>query len=113
MKCGLFPLRAKFALLKKTKQMHRAIAELRGLALKAAKSVRHEDDAFEGIAKGETKSRQIFEILDEYAVMGPLTAPALTDGTGKQNLTESLHSPPRSFVTTMVCLHAPYQTTEH
>lgn len=61
MKCGLFPLRAKFPILKKTREMHRAIAELRQMAEKAVENVRHTDDtSHENYNK---RSKKIFEIL--------------------------------------------------
>lgn len=61
MKCGLFPLRAKIPILKKTREMHRAIAELRLMAEKAVENVRQSADAsYENYEKG---SKKIFEIL--------------------------------------------------
>lgn len=66
MKCGLFPLRAKFPVMKKTRDMFRAIAELRGMADKAVEHVRHGDDC-SNEKPGGTRSRKIFEILAEYA----------------------------------------------
>ncbi|KAL9599267.1 MAG: hypothetical protein Q9219_003969 [cf. Caloplaca sp. 3 TL-2023] len=61
MKCGLFPLRAKFPILKSTKEMHRAIAELRGMAEKAVESARHTADATND--NSNKRSKKIFEIL--------------------------------------------------
>ncbi|KAL8812287.1 MAG: hypothetical protein Q9223_001156 [Gallowayella weberi] len=61
MKCGLFPLRAKLPIMKKTREMHRAIAELRQMAEKAVENVRQTDDAApETYGK---RSKRIFEIL--------------------------------------------------
>lgn len=61
MKCGLFPLRAKFPILKKTREMHRAVAELRLMAEKAVENARHTADASnESYSK---RSKKIFEIL--------------------------------------------------
>lgn len=61
MKCGLFPLRAKFPIMKKTREMHRAIAELRLMAEKAVENVRHADDASH--EKSNKIPKKIFEIL--------------------------------------------------
>ena len=60
MKCGLFPWRAKFPILKKTREMHRAIAELRLMAEKAVENVRLTDASHENIKKS---AKTIFEIL--------------------------------------------------
>ena len=61
MKCGLFPLRARFPILKKTREMHSAIAELRLMAERAVQNTRNTDDASdENYGKG---SKKIFEIL--------------------------------------------------
>ncbi|KAL9126809.1 MAG: hypothetical protein Q9217_004204 [Psora testacea] len=61
MKCGLFPLRAKIPILKRTREMHRAIAELRLMAEKAVENVRHTNDASH--EKYNKSSNKIFEIL--------------------------------------------------
>jgi cholesterol 24-hydroxylase len=66
MKCGLFPLRGKFPILQKTRNMYRAIAELRSMAQKAVETVRQRDDASNG-GYGKRPSKKIFEILAEYA----------------------------------------------
>ncbi|KAI4281959.1 MAG: hypothetical protein L6R38_003302 [Xanthoria sp. 2 TBL-2021] len=61
MKCGLFPLRARFPILQKTKEMHRAVAELRLMAEKAVENARHTADvSYENPKK---RSNKIFEIL--------------------------------------------------
>lgn len=61
MKCGLFPWRAKFPIMKKTREMHSAIAELRLMAEKAVKNTRDTDDgSYEGYNK---RPKKIFEIL--------------------------------------------------
>ena len=61
MKCGLFPLRAKFPIMKKTREMHGAIAELRLMAERAVENTRNTDDtSYENYSKG---SKKIFEIL--------------------------------------------------
>ena len=65
MKCGLFPLRGKIPVLKNTRDMHRAIAELRCMAEKAVKNARQTDDAsHEDYSK--SPSNKIFEILAKY-----------------------------------------------
>lgn len=61
MKCGLFPLRAKFPILQKTREMHRAVAELRGMAEKAVENVRHTMEASHETY--DKSSKRIFEIL--------------------------------------------------
>ncbi|KAL8828564.1 MAG: hypothetical protein Q9191_002517 [Dirinaria sp. TL-2023a] len=61
MKCGLFPWRAKFPILRKTREMHRAVAELRLMAEKAVENVRHGADASQ--EKPNKIPKKIFEIL--------------------------------------------------
>lgn len=61
MKCGLFPWRAKFPILRKTREMHRAVAELRLMAEKAVENVRHGADASQ--EKPSKIPKKIFEIL--------------------------------------------------
>ena len=61
MKCGLFPLRAKFPILKRTREMHSAIAELRLMAEKAVENVRNTVDASH--ENHNKNSNKIFEIL--------------------------------------------------
>lgn len=57
MKCGLFPLRAKIPVLKSTREMHAAIAELRAMAGQAVQKCRDNDTP-------ESKpAKRIFEIL--------------------------------------------------
>ncbi|KAI0430740.1 cytochrome P450 46A1 [Xylaria sp. FL1042] len=59
MKCGLFPLRGKIPIFKKTRIMNRAITELRDMAKEAVKDARKNDSA-----DGEKKpDKKIFEIL--------------------------------------------------
>ena len=60
MKCGLFPLRAKVPIFKSTRDMHRAIAELRGLAQHAVSTIRKDDDSLFPQSK---PGKRIFEIL--------------------------------------------------
>ena len=61
MKCGLFPLRAKVPIMKKTRDMHSAIAELRRMAEKAVENTRlTANTSQETYTK---KSKNIFEIL--------------------------------------------------
>ncbi|KAL8659388.1 MAG: hypothetical protein Q9226_000464 [Calogaya cf. arnoldii] len=61
MKCGLFPLRAKFPILKQTREMHSAIAEMRLMAKKAVENARNNPDrSYENRKKSSNK---IFEIL--------------------------------------------------
>jgi len=62
MKCGLFPLRGKIPVLRKTRIMNQAIAELRSMAETAIKTARQTDNVEE---KGfPTKpGKKIFEIL--------------------------------------------------
>ncbi|TLD37843.1 cytochrome P450 46A1 [Venturia nashicola] len=60
MKCGLFPLRAKIPVCKSTREMHRAISELRGMAAHAVESSRSKDDSLLPQSKSE---KRIFEIL--------------------------------------------------
>lgn len=63
MKCGLFPLRAKIPILQSTRDMHRAIQELRQMAEDAVLAAREAD-----MAKGtkEKPPRRLFEILVRY-----------------------------------------------
>ncbi|KAL8984153.1 MAG: hypothetical protein Q9205_001795 [Flavoplaca limonia] len=61
MKCGLFPLRARFPILKQTRAMHSAIAELRLMAEKAVENARHTTD--EASNNPKKRSKKIFEIL--------------------------------------------------
>lgn len=61
MKCGLFPLRAKVPILKSTRKMHEAIAELKTMAQKAVKNARG-GTAQRKDAK-EKSDKRIFEIL--------------------------------------------------
>ena len=62
MKCGLFPLRGKIPIFESTRIMNRAIAELRGMAEDAIKSVRRTDNIEE--RKDQAKpGKKIFEIL--------------------------------------------------
>lgn len=69
MKCGLFPLRAKIPIMQKTRDMHKAIAELRTMAEAAVKNSRMDDN--ETDEKGATTSpgKKIFEILAKYAIL--------------------------------------------
>ncbi|KAI2636845.1 cytochrome P450 46A1 [Xylaria nigripes] len=60
MKCGLFPLRGKIPIRKKTRIMNKAIAELRGMATDAVKNARKNDGSEDGKVKPDKK---IFEIL--------------------------------------------------
>ena len=61
MKCGLFPLRAKIPVMQSTRVMHRAIGELRDMAMKAVQNARAQE---EGEKCGEYEgSKRIFEIL--------------------------------------------------
>ncbi|KAB2571925.1 cytochrome P450 46A1 [Lasiodiplodia theobromae] len=57
MKCGLFPLRAKIPVLKSTREMHAAIAELRSLANGAVQACRKND------TPDSKPAKRIFEIL--------------------------------------------------
>jgi hypothetical protein len=57
MKCGLFPLRAKIPLLKSTREMHAAIAELRSMASHAVSKCRENDTS------AGKPGKKIFEIL--------------------------------------------------
>jgi cholesterol 24(S)-hydroxylase/benzoate 4-monooxygenase len=66
MKCGLFPLGGKFAVLQETRNMYRAIAELRGMAEKAVENARRRE-ATSKEERGKNSSNKIFEILAEYA----------------------------------------------
>jgi cholesterol 24(S)-hydroxylase len=66
-RCGLFPLRGKFAVLQKTRNMYRAIAELRGMAEKAMENARRRE-ATPREECGKNSSNKIFEILAEYAL---------------------------------------------
>lgn len=61
-KCGLFPLRARFPVLEKTKHMYRAIAEVRTMAEKAVESARQRDDASHEESSKRPRNK-IFEIL--------------------------------------------------
>ncbi|KAL1639396.1 hypothetical protein SLS58_007977 [Diplodia intermedia] len=58
MKCGLFPLRAKIPVMKSTRAMHAAIAELRALAHGAVQACRRNDTA-----DSAKPAKRIFEIL--------------------------------------------------
>lgn len=60
MKCGLFPLRAKIPIFTSTRDMHRAIGELRALAQHAVSSCRKHDDSLLPQSK---PGKRIFEIL--------------------------------------------------
>ncbi|KAI1435478.1 cytochrome P450 46A1 [Xylaria sp. CBS 124048] len=60
MKCGLFPLRGKIPIRRKTRVMNKAITELRNLAYDAVKDARRDDGADNGKVKPDKK---IFEIL--------------------------------------------------
>ncbi|EKM51452.1 uncharacterized protein PHACADRAFT_152212 [Phanerochaete carnosa HHB-10118-sp] len=66
MKCGLFPLRAKVPVFESTRAMHRAIAELRGMARAAVEDARraHEDSQEKDC--GAEKGKKIFEILAHH-----------------------------------------------
>lgn len=59
MKCGLFPLRAKVPVLKSTRNMHKACAELRGKAQEAIKNARADDK----LGQNDTKIKRIYELL--------------------------------------------------
>ncbi|KAI3324061.1 cytochrome P450 46A1 [Xylariaceae sp. AK1471] len=59
MKCGLFPLRRKIPILRETRVMNQAIAELRSMAEDAIKNARQTDNAEERTKPG----KKIFEIL--------------------------------------------------
>jgi len=77
MKCGLFPLRGKFPILRQTRDMYRAITELRGMAEKAIENVRgRNDDSNNDEGKkgynGRKRSYKIFEVLAEYVYIGKL-----------------------------------------
>lgn len=64
-KCGLFPLRAALPILGRTRRMHRAIDEVRTMAVNAVESARQIHDA----TKGESENRlsnKIFDILTRY-----------------------------------------------
>lgn len=61
MKCGLFPLRAKFPIMKETREMHRAITELRLMAEKAVENARNTADT--SYENHKQTSNKIFEIL--------------------------------------------------
>ncbi len=61
MKCGFFPLRKNIPILRATRNMYRAIAEMRTIAEKAIKDVR-ETEASAAPGPG-TKHTKIFEIL--------------------------------------------------
>ena len=62
MKCGLFPLRGKVPIMKKTRIMNRAIAELRGMARDAIRNVRKTPEGQE-ICGATKPGKKIFEIL--------------------------------------------------
>ncbi len=72
MKCGLFPLRAKFPIKKATRDMHAAIAELRAMATKAVKDARRKaatDEPSESTPKTEKPRKRIFEILVQWVLV--------------------------------------------
>jgi cholesterol 24-hydroxylase len=61
MKCGMFPLRGKVPILRSTRDMYSAIAELKVMAKEAVQNARKDDGMeFEG------KKNKIFEILAGY-----------------------------------------------
>ncbi|KAI0452983.1 cytochrome P450 46A1 [Xylaria acuta] len=62
MKCGLFPLRGKIPIFKKTRIMNRAITELRDMAKDAVKDARRKDSDEDGSSKTKP-DKKIFEIL--------------------------------------------------
>lgn len=62
MKCGLFPLRGKFAVLKKTRRMYRAIAELKIMTKKAVENARQGSHASDKDCS-KRPSNKIYEIL--------------------------------------------------
>lgn len=62
MKCGLFPMRARFPVLRETRIMFRAIAELRGMAEKAVQDARKRHDTADQDL-GKRAGNKIFEIL--------------------------------------------------
>jgi len=65
MKCGLFPLRAAFPVLKATRSMHRAIAEVRRMAENAIENARKSENDQEEDSSGNA-SNKIFDILTKY-----------------------------------------------
>lgn len=58
MKCGVFPLRAKYPVLKETREMYHAIVELRDMATDAVANVRQSDKN----ALSKLSKNKIFEI---------------------------------------------------
>lgn len=66
MKCGLFPLRKTFPVLKKTRAMFRAITEIREMGEKAVSDARRNVDQEKMDHTG--KYQKIFEILALYVV---------------------------------------------
>ncbi|KAI0864078.1 cytochrome P450 46A1 [Xylaria cubensis] len=62
MKCGLFPLRQKIPIFKKTRIMNSAITELRNMAYDAVKDARRSDLTEDGSSKIKP-GKKIFEIL--------------------------------------------------
>ncbi|EKG09696.1 Cytochrome P450 [Macrophomina phaseolina MS6] len=65
MKCGLFPLRAKIPIMKSTREMHAAIAELRSMANHAVLTCRKHD------SPDSKPGKRIFEILARHASRKP------------------------------------------
>ena len=94
MKSGLFPLRAKIPILKRTRDMHRAVLELRSMAEKAVENTRIIDGTSE---RSKDPSNKIFAILAKYWCQPRWNLWYLLLLQGSENPTEATHSAPKSL----------------